>query len=176
MKTALILIGWQQPLSGNWYIWLKKELEKKGYRVFLPDLPTMQDDYPDMQQLLDYIERNIPIDDQTIVFGHSLGAVLGLRLAERKVFNKLFLIAGWDFDDLTAEHRSFWQDKIDHTTIKENVKEIYCITSDNDPFMTAFIVEQMSKRLNGIYVLIENAGHFTEKYDSRQIPQLLSYI
>lgn len=176
MKTAIILIGWQQLTSDNWYPWMKEKLEKKGYRVFLPNLPTMQDNYPNMQDMLSYIEKDIPIDKETIIFGHSLGAVLGLHLAEKKSFNKLFLIAGWDFDDLTAEHKSFWPNKLDHDKIKKLVKEIYCVTADNDPYMTAFIVEQMSKRLDGTYLLIPNAGHFTEKYKIDKIPQLLTYI
>jgi len=176
MKQALILQGWYQKQESNWYPWLKDELEKRGYAVFLPDLPTMHTDMPDMQRQLTAIEKLLTIDDATIAFGHSLGALLGQRLGEKHKFKKLFLIAGWDFNDLTSEHQLFWKDPIHHKTVKHNVKEIYCIASDNDPYMTAFAVEQMSKRLGGKFILIKGAGHFTDKDGITQIPELLTYI
>ena len=88
----------------------------------------------------------------------------------------MFLVAGWDFDDLTYEHRLFWKTKINHKKIKKNVKEIYCISSDNDPYTTAFTVEEMNKRLGGKFILIKGAGHFTEKDGVKKIPDLLQYI
>jgi len=110
------------------------------------------------------------------VFGHSIGAVLGLRLAERFIFRKLFLVAGWDFDDLTEGHRCFSPNKLDHNLIKNNVKEIYCVSSDDDPYMTAFTVEEMSKRLGGKFILIKGAGHFTDEFGIKKIPELLYYV
>lgn len=176
MKQAVILQAWYQAPDSNWYPWLKKELEKKGYTVFLPDLPTMHIDLPDMQQQLKFLKENVQITPETIIFGHSLGCLLALRLAETQRFYKLFLVAGWDFDDLTPGHKLFWQNKLNHQKIKEHVKEIYCISSDNDPFMTSFTVEEMSKRLEGKFVLIKGAGHFIKESGITKIPKLLNFI
>lgn len=176
MKQALILQGWYQKPESNWYPWLKKELEKKKITVFLPDLPTMHTDLPDMQKQLSHINRVVTINNQTIIICHSLGALLGMRLAEKHSFDKLFLVAGWDFNDLTAEHRLFWKRPINHDIIKQHVKKIYCISSDNDPYMTAFTVEEMSKRLDGKFILIKSAGHFTKKDGITTVPEILKYI
>lgn len=176
MKTVLILHGWYQNSNQHWLPWLKKELRRRGYKVFLPDLPTMQTDLPSLKKQILYVEKLLHIEKETVIFGHSLGAVLGLRLAMKHTLGKLFLVAGWDFDDLTKEHRLFWKSKIDHPKIKKNVKEIYCISSDNDPYFTAFTVEEMSKRLGGKFILIKSAGHFTDKFGITKIPQLLKYI
>jgi len=160
MKNAIILQGWYLKPDCCWYPWLKMELEKRGYKVFIPELPTMYTDLPDLQKQLNYIEKNIDLNKNTLVIGHSLGAVLGLRLAEKFQYKKLFMVAGWDFDDLTEEHKLYWKNKIDHKRIVENVENIYCITSDNDPYTTAFTAEQMSKRLRGKYVLVKGKCHF----------------
>lgn len=176
MKQALILQGWYQSPKSNWYPWLKKELEKREYTVFLPDLPTMHTDHPDMVKQLAFIQKLTTIDKNTIIFGHSLGALLGMRVAERCSFDKLFLVAGWDFNDLTREHKLFWKKKIDHKKIKMNVREIYCISSENDPYITAFMAEEMSKRLGGKFVLVKDAGHFTEDFGIKKIPELLSKL
>lgn len=176
IKQALILHAWLNGPNKHWYPWLKNELETKGYTVYLPEIPTMNSQAPDLQTQIDFIEKNIPLNKDFIVFGHSLGCLLALRIAEKHTLQKIFLVAGWDFDDLTVEHESYWKNKLDHKTIKKNVKDIYCITSENDPFMTAFSVEEMNKRLSGKYILIKGAGHFTEKFGITKIPELLRYI
>ena len=176
MKNALILEAWYSKPKNNWYPWLKKELEKKGYEVFVPDLPTMQTKLPDMKKQLSFIEKNFKIDKDTIIFGHSLGTLLAMRLAEKHNYKKMFLVAGWDFNELTTEHRLFWKTPIDHKKIKGNVYEIYCISSDNDPYITAITAGDMCKRLGGKIVLIKGKGHFTEKFGVTKIPQILKFI
>ena len=175
-KQVLILHAWYEKPENNWYPWLKTELEKRGYTVFIPDLPTMQTDLPDMQQQLSQIERTITIDSKSIVVGHSIGCLLAMRLAEKYSYNKMFLVAGWDYDDLYPQHRLYWKTPINHDAIKQNVKEIFCFSSDNDPYTTAFTVEEMSKRLNGKFILVPGAGHFTEKYGITTIPAIFSYL
>lgn len=177
MKKALILEAWYSKPEDEWYPWLKKELEKKGYEVYVPDLPTQQTNLPDLKKQLSFVEKNFELDKKIIVFGHSLGTLLAMRLAEKHQFKKMFLIAGWDFDDLTPEHKKFWPNKINHAKIKRNVKEIYCISSDNDPYVTAAISEEMCKRLGGKFILIKGKKHFSEKIGGvTNIPQLLKYV
>lgn len=176
-KNALVLPGWYCNPSSNWYPWLKTELEKRGYQVFLPTLPTMDTDLPDLETQLTYLQNNFDINENTLIIGHSLGSVLALRLAEKHKLGQLILVSGWDFDDLTIEHQKFWSNKINHQLIKSNVSDITCITSDNDPYFSMFQTQEMAKRLNAKFVLIENAGHFTEdKFDITQIPQILELI
>lgn len=175
-QKALILHAWLNDPDKHWYPWLKTELEKRGYTTYLPEIPTMNTNAPDLATQMKYIEDNVPFDNTMLIFGHSLGCVLAMRLAENHAFEKMFLIAGWDFDDLTVEHQSFWSNKIDHAAIKKNVKEIYCVSSDNDPYVTAIIAEEMTKRLDSTFILVKGAGHFTEEYSITKIPELLPNI
>jgi predicted alpha/beta hydrolase family esterase len=175
-KTALILSGWQCDSNSNWYPWLKKELEKRDYQVFLPQLPTMDIDLPDQETQLEFIKNNFNIDENTVVIGHSLGGVLALRLAEKFKLKQMILISAWDFNDLTTEHQKFWLNPINHQLIKNNVSNITCITSDNDPYFSVFQTQEMAKRLNAKFILIKNAGHFTESFGITQIPEILELI
>jgi len=175
-KIALILHAWLNGPDKHWYPWLKTELETRGYTVYLPEIPTMNTQSPDLQTQMEFIEKTIPLDNNFIVFGHSLGCLLALRLSEKYSFQKMFLVAGWDFDDLTVEHQSYWPNKLNHTAIKKNVKKIYVTSSENDPYMTAFSMEEMNKRLGATYLFIKGAGHFTEKFAITKIPELLPFF
>lgn len=174
-KSALILHAWLNDPDKHWYPWLKSELETRGYTVYLPEIPTMNSNAPNLAAQMKCIEDTIPLDNNMLVLGHSLGCLLAMRLAEKHVFGKLFLVAGWDFNDLTTEHQSFWTNNINHTAIKKNVNDIYCISSDNDPYMTAFTVEEMSRRLDGKFILMKGAGHFTKEFGVTKIPEVLQY-
>lgn len=176
MKNALILHAWQNGPNTHWYPWLKKELESRGYTVYLPEIPTMNTMTPDLKTQMDFIEKTIPLSDDFIVFGHSLGCLLAMRLAEKHTFSKLFLVSGWDFDDLTVEHQSFWPNKLNHALIKKNVKEIFVTSSENDPYMTAFSMEEMSKRLGATLITVPGAGHFTDKFGITKINEVLQYV
>jgi len=176
MKQALILPGWYQKPTDNWYPWLKQALEKKGYQAYLPDLLTNHTDSPSLKRFLTVIGKLITITPQTVIIGHSLGCLTAMRLAEKYKYKQMFLIAGWDFNDLTYEHRLFWKTPLNHKKIQKNVKQIYCITSDNDPYMTAFQVEEMSKRLKAKFILIKGAGHFGKDDKITRLPSLLKLV
>ena len=124
MKKVLFLQSWYSNITENWYPWLEKELKKKGYETYFPDLPEIRKDVPDMAKIINQIESMKILDKNTIVIGHSLGSLLAMRLAERHKLKELILVSGWDFDELTEGHKLFWKSKMDHSAIKANVSKI----------------------------------------------------
>ncbi len=175
MKNALILHAWYDSPSGQWYPWLKKELESKGYTVSLPELPTMGTSNPDMEIMLKYIFENKLVEADTVVIGHSLGSVLALRLAERVKYKKGIILAGWDYNDLTPEHQNFWVKMTDHTKIKENVSSWVTIISDNDPYVTKIIAHEMAARLGAKAVDVGSKGHFLVKDGVTEVREILEF-
>ena len=176
MKKILFLQSWYSKITDNWYEWLKRELDASGYETHFEDIPEMRKDTPDMNTILTYIESLHFIDENTTIIAHSLGCLLALRLGEHHSFKKMILVSGWDFDDLTTEHSSFWKNKINHDKIKSHVKEICVIHSDTDPYITAFSAREMSKRLGAEFLLIKNGGHITAKDGFTEFPQLLKLL
>jgi len=176
MKKALILHAWYSKPESNWYPWLKNELEKKGYEVWVPELPTMSTNAPDMETMLKFIMDKNFVDGETVVIGHSLGSVLTLRLAERVKFARGILLAAWDYNDLTPEHQSFWQTMLDHTKIKENVKKWVFLISDNDPYVTKFIAHEVAARVDGKAVDVGARGHFGEDEKTVEVPEILEWV
>lgn len=176
MKSALILQGWYQKPESNWYPWLKSKLEEKNYTVYVPDLPTIHTDLPDWNKIKETILSKYNIKKISVVIGHSLGCLMALKLAEEYNFEKLVLVSGWDFNDLTEEHKLFWENPTNHSEIIKNAGEIYCISSDNDPYFTYFTNEEMSNRLQGKAIKVKGAGHFTEKFGIKELPEILKLV
>ncbi len=187
MKNALILHGAGNDSSGNWFPWLGKELERKGFKVWIPDLPNS--DHPIQKDWLETIfsNNNWNFNEESVVIGHSTGATLILRILERlpedtKV-NKAILVAG-PLDKGSIE--KFWKYKEDVTKdsfnwkkIKHLAKEFVLIYSDNDPYdcgeRHGKVIQQ---KVGGKLIIKKGEGHFNlevgEKY--RQFPEILELI
>jgi predicted alpha/beta hydrolase family esterase len=175
-KQALFLQSWLSQTTDIWYPWIKSELKKCGYTVFLPDLPTIRTQLPDLNKMLQKVKKTLVIDKNTIIIGHSIGTLVALRLAEKYKFKKMILVSAWDFDDLFKAHRLFWKTKINHRKIKNNVKDIVVIQGEHDPYVTASTAEEMSKRFNAKFVLIKGLGHFGNDDKCVQLPQILGFV
>lgn len=176
MKKVVILHAWYGTPNNDWYPWLKTELTKKGYEVWVPKLPTMPTKNPDMATMLKFLLEKNFIDKDTVVIGHSLGSVLCLRLAERISFKKGILLAGWDYNDLTPEHHTFWQTMMNHELLKRNVSQWIAIISDNDPYVTKIIAHEMAGRLGASIVDAGMKGHFLAKDAVTVVPEILDFV
>lgn len=70
MKNALIVHGTMGSPNGNWFQWLKKELQNDGYRVWVPRLPNP--DKPQVSRNVDYILANKRwhFNSDSVLIGH----------------------------------------------------------------------------------------------------------
>ena len=187
MKNALILHGAGNTSQGNWFPWLKKELEKKGFEVWSPDLPNPDD--LDMQRYLDFIfaNKNFKFNNETYLIGHSSGAVViqGLlqNIPDDIMVDTAILVSTFDnYPDTPASEREYrkklFLKPFDWEKIKKHAKRFIVIHSDNDPYIPAKGAEEIARKLGGQFVLKPDQGHFnlelSEKY--RHFPFLLELI
>src|ERR1044072_9284788 len=82
IKNAVILHGTLGSPEGNWVRLLQSVLESKGVRVSLPEWPHPEQ--PSVREEADFVHNNCPfrIDEETLVIGHSSGAILAVVLAQ----------------------------------------------------------------------------------------------
>jgi len=172
MQQVIILHGWGNEVQDNWYPWLANKLREKGYNVFVPKL--VDKDKPTYQSWRESVLKVAKIDENTIIIGHSLGAVLGLKLAEEFVFDTLITVAGWDYWDRTPEHETFFKTIIDQNKIISNVKNRIVIHSDNDPYVTKILAQDYASRIKAKLVLLPGKGHFATRDGVSEIPEILN--
>jgi predicted alpha/beta hydrolase family esterase len=187
MKNALILHGAGNDDTGNWFPWLKSELERKGYKVWTPDLPNA--DVPDKEKWLNTVFSNKEwvFDTESVIIGHSAGATLILRilekLSEKVKINKAILVAGpvnmGTMPQYFIYKKSLLGEPFNWAKIKESCSKFYLIYSDKDPYDCGIDQGKIIQEHTGGELLPRNGqGHFNlEKgLEYKQFPLLLELI
>lgn len=180
MKNAVILHGTGGNSKGNWFPWLKKELEKKGYKVWVPDLPDAN--RPNVGNYNPFLFNNWDYNDETILIGHSSGSVAILSLLDHLPKNvqvrKSILVAGFT-DDLGWDVlNGMFINEFNWENIKKRSKEFVLFHSDNDPYVDLQHGKKLKKLLNAKLVIKKGAEHFSleggDKF--KELPIILPYL
>lgn len=182
MKNVLILHGTENTSAGNWFPWLKKELEDRGYLVWTPDLPNA--DHPDLETYYRTIMKNTgwKFNERSVIVGHSSGGVFALKLLQRLpdslVINKCVTVgASYVRHDPDPIQGLFTED-YNFDKIKRHAKKFIIYHSNDDPHVPMRDADILKELLGGEFVFIPNQGHFNlEKGPQyKQFPELLKKI
>ena len=186
MKRAFIVHGWDFNPNMNWYSWLKRELENKGFKVVVPEMPNTSE--PDIDEWTSYLSKVVgKLDEKTYFIGHSMGCQTIMRFLEKVNFNrklpKIVFVAGWfKLDNLENEEvkeiAKPWLEKpIDLNKVKKRIGKLTVFLSDNEPYDYLKENELMFKeKLGARVIILKNKGHFTEDDGITNIPEILDEI
>jgi len=167
MTNIIIIHGTGGSPEGNWFPWLKKELEALGHTVYVPLFPT-----PENQSLENWLEvfkdYEGYLDENSIVVGHSLGPAFLLSIIEKlnQPIKAAFFIAGFtgliDLPDIDKLNKTFTLQSFDWNKIKENSKKFTVINSDDDPYVKLDKGKELAQKLDTELIILHNAGHINK--------------
>lgn len=183
MNKALILHGTdfkqekRQKLA-NWFPWLKKELEKGGYKVWLPELPQAWK--PDLERYWQFL-KDFEYDEKTIIVGHSSGGamVFGLlhKLPVQMKVGLAISVAGF-YKDEGWGCEGLFREKYDWGKIRNQANKIEVVWSPDDPYISYEQTSYLVKKCGVEPIIIPGQKHFNleagEKF--RKFPELLGLI
>ena len=190
MKNAVLLHGSSCTPNSYWLPSTKRFLEKQEYNVWVPQLPDPA--APDLKKQLPFVLKNGNFNDETVLIGHSSGCPLILSILENisTRIRKAILVAGYArklqkhsksrLKKLEKDAEPILQEKYDWEKIKQNVKEIIFINSDNDSWgCDDKEGYYMFKNLGGTLVIVHGEAHmgsdeFNQPY--KEFPLLLKLI
>ena len=186
MKNAILLHGTSCTPNSYWLPSIKKFLEARRYTVWVPQLPNP--DAPDLKVQLPFVLKGANFNAETIIVGHSAGGPLTLSILENiKVkVDKAILVAGYarSLKKMTEpqlkkeeeDAEPILQKKYDWNKIRENVKDIVFINSDNDPWgCDDKEGVYMFEHLGGTLIIRHGEGHMgsdTFKQPYKEFPLL----
>ena len=167
-KTAVIIHGTMGSPQGNWFSWLKTKLEKDGYNVVVPTMPT-----PENQMVESWNAtikaQTLAFNEKTILIGHSIGATHALHVLEKletSIAHTIFVsivmedIGITEYDNLNY---SFIHHDFDWDKIRRNSSKFTIFHSDNDPYVPVSHAQTLSKNLYTPVTLIKNGGHLNSE-------------
>jgi predicted alpha/beta hydrolase family esterase len=168
----------------NWFSCIYRELSSDNNKVIIPQFPIgvgMQN-YDNWSKLLKYYLDLGLINENTTFIGHSIAPIFIIKfLLESKVkVNKLIFVSGFnnttvDGGDYDKVNNSFFIND-DISKIREYAKEIICIYSDNDPYLSLETLKDFTSKIATKEVIIPNGGHLNSESGYDSFDEILKYL
>lgn len=186
MKRAFIVHRWDGNPRGDWYPWLKKELENKGFQVIVPAMPNTSE--PEMESWVSYLNQIVgKADNQTYFISHSIGCQTIMRyignLPENTKIGGAVFVAGWlklgnlESKEVEEIAKPWLETPINFSKFKKTCNKLTVVLSDNDPYNFVSENSKIFKDIFGAKVIIENRrGHFTEGDVGKSLPVVLKEL
>lgn len=171
MKRAVIVHCWEGYPEYCWYPQTKKELEKLGFQVQVPEMPKTE--LPKLQRWLPKLIKTIGTPDENLyLIGHSSGVITIIRYLEKlsdgqKIGGAVF-VAGFTDDLGYKELSNFFRTKINFIKIKNKAKRYIAIHSDNDPYVPLKHGQIFKEKLGAKLIVKKNMGHFSGVVDNEE--------
>ena len=184
-KRIFVIHGWSGNPKEGWFPWLKKELTKRGMKVFIPAMPNP--DYPKINAWTNKLKSVVKNPDKNTFFVcHSIGCQAVLRyisgLHDKKI-GGIVAVAGWfNLKGLTTQEektiaRPWLTKRIDFKKIKSVVNKTIAIFSDNDPFVSLLRNKKIFREKLNAKVLVEHRkGHMGGDDKVFKLPSALKSV
>lgn len=186
-RRVFIVHGWGGHPKENWFPWFKQELEKKGFEVFVPQLPD-----PENPRIYNWVPKLAEVvaapDEQTYLVGHSMGCQTIARylefLPEDKKIGGAVFVAGF-FKRLTGledepgipETDKHWlRTPLDLQKVKSHLNKSIAIFSDNDPYVPLDNQDDFGDKLGSKIIVKHQMGHFNQSAGITKLPIALKSI
>jgi len=178
--NAFIFHGTAGSPEGNWFPWLKRELEAHGIPTTVPRFPT-----PDGESLEAWFRvldsQEAKIGPHSLLIGHSKGGIFLLKVLERlkePVETAVFVSAPVGvkpilYYDVDKKFSNF---DFDWTKIRNKAGQFIVFHSDNDPYVSLANGQQLAKELGVDLTFIPNAGHINVESGYTEFPNILKAI
>lgn len=175
IKAILIHGNGNSKPTDNWMPYIKKELEKMGIHVEAPQFPDTE--LARSSYWLPFIEK-LKADENTIIVGHSSGAIAAMRYAETHRILGSALIGAY-YTDLgleTEKLSGYFKTPWNWEAIKQNQRWIIQFAGVNDPWIPISEAHIVRDHLQTDYFESPDQGHFGGDYYKETFPELLEAI
>ncbi len=187
-KRVFIIHGWEGYPEEAWFPWLKKELETKGFEVFVPSMPDSGN--PKIEVWVPFLKNLVgKCDENTYFIGHSMGCRTIIKYLDELEDNEkaggVVFVAGWvsltPMAMRTEEEkeivRQWLAASIDYEKVKKIGRKFVAIFSDDDEYVPFEENSKTYKEKLGAEIILEHGkGHFGGDSEIKELPSALNSI
>ncbi|XP_078413004.1 serine hydrolase RBBP9 isoform X1 [Cetorhinus maximus] len=160
-------------VDSNWYKWVKDQLKQ------IPDFQCLLQNMPDPLTArktiwLPFMEKTLQCDEQTVIIGHSSGAVAAMRYAETHRVYGIILVSAYtsDLGNATERKSGYFNSPWQWEKIKCNCTHIVQFGSTDDPFLPWSEQQEVADGLQAELHKFTNRGHFQDE----KFPELVTVV
>lgn len=168
--------GCADVLNSNWY-GAFASAAKAAFPQYEVVLRNMPDPYVARESVwIPFLKDVVGVDEDTVVVGHSSGAVCAMRLLETTKLRGVVLVATChtDLGDENEKASGYFDRVWPWEDIKKNANFITQYHSNDDPLIPVEEARHVAAQLNGAsheYIEMENHSHFFSMF-----PELLENL
>ncbi|MES2314475.1 MAG: class I tRNA ligase family protein [Patescibacteria group bacterium] len=178
-KPRFVLIhGYKESPQEGYLPWLKKELEKRGHEVQVPELPNPAN--PKESEQVDYVINNCTIDENTVIVAHSLGGVVAQKVIMKlnKQISGLVLVGnaitpGFSKDTKSRPfHKNFTWD-FDYARINKLAQGRVAVLSDTKEIHRSAFLKDLATKLSAAFIEVDAVK---EHFNGSEEPAVLKCV
>ena len=160
----------------NWFPSVKKELQAANLEVIAADFPDS--DLARASYWLPFLLDEFEVDENSILVGHSSGAIAAMRVAEQRPILASVLVGAYYTDlDMKKEQLSGYFDQPwDWEKIRSNQQWTILFASQDDPWIPIAEPRFIHSKINCEYHEFKDQGHFGGDYFKASFPELSAAI
>lgn len=176
----VLLHGFNSSPDDAFFPWLKRELTRHGLHFVAPALPHPEN--PTEEEQVDYVLKNIQMNEKTVLYGNSLGAVVALKVLEKldHPIAGLVVSGGFvtpKFKDRPRPFEDAFKWEFDFEKIRRNVGFVRIISDLNDTAVPAEQGKLLCQNLGGqLREVIAKEPHFKGAEEPEVLSALLPLI
>lgn len=176
MRVVMIHGNGNSKSTDHWFPYLKEELEILGIEVVAPQFPDTE--LARSCFWLPFLEKELKVDEKTVLIGHSSGAIAAMRYAEtHKIFGSVLVSTYYTDLGLENEKLSGYFDlPWNWEAIQKNQQWILQFSAINDPWIPIQEPRAVRDFLRTEYYEFADAGHFDKKIFSELLEAILKKI
>ncbi len=179
MENYIIIHGSFGSKDGNWFPWLKNNLEKDNKDVIVPQMPVGvgNQNFENWSKVL----NELKINENTIIIAHSIAPIFVCKyLITNKIkVKKLVFVCGFNNylgidSEFDAVNEPMFIDNFED--IKEYCNNIICYYSDNDPYVKFEVEKSFADTVSNEQYIIKNGGHINAESGYTEFEEILKVL
>ncbi len=175
MKAIIIPGNGNSKITDIWYTSVKNELKKLNLDVIAENMPDPE--LARKKYWIPFMKEKLSNDD-SILIGHSSGAVAIMRYLEKNKC-KLAILIGVCHTDLGLESEKksgYYSGPWQWDKIKNNAEKIIIFASKNDPYIPISEPLLIKNKLAADFHEYDDGGHFGGDVNKKEFPEIARIV
>ncbi len=158
----ILVHGYKSSPKSGFFPWLERELRARDFDVVAPELPNPEE--PDRDVWTEaLVKAAVPLTENTIIVGHSLGGAAALRMLEaaeaRSTPHAMVMISTpWMIKD--EKFRGFFMSELDFEVLMWRASKFVVIHAKNDPIIPVEHSTRYASAFHAKLITPEAGEHF----------------